>query len=340
MVLRYKHGLQPVAEGVYAYLQPNGGWGLNNAGLVVSGGESLLIDTLFDRPRTRRMLEDMARATDAARHIDILVNTHGNGDHWYGNGAVTGAEIVASTAAAREMALLPPAKMAMLMRVAEMVQRSSLLLRPVVEHVGKLGLPKPRNFVDAAPFVSDLFSAFEFGNNEPVYPTRTFEGEIELTVGQRSVRVIDFGPGHSLSDAIVHIPDVDVVFAGDLLFCDAHPIVWKGPVSRVLASCERILALKPSVIVAGHGPITNCDGLERQMRYLETLKTLAKREHDSGISAEEAVGHIELDVAVDWEEAERLIVNLDTIYRELSYSDPEPPNVIESFARMARLRQR
>ena len=41
-------GLQEVGDGLYAYLQPDGGWGWSNAGLVVDGEATLLVDTLFD----------------------------------------------------------------------------------------------------------------------------------------------------------------------------------------------------------------------------------------------------------------------------------------------------
>jgi cyclase len=71
----YEKGLIEVAEGAYAYLQPYGGWGLSNAGLVVDGEESLLVDTLFDERHTREMLAAMRRVSDAAEVIDTLVNT-------------------------------------------------------------------------------------------------------------------------------------------------------------------------------------------------------------------------------------------------------------------------
>src|SRR6202011_5830341 len=44
----YTLGLHEIGDGLYAYLQPDGGWGHNNAGLVVDGDSALLVDTLFD----------------------------------------------------------------------------------------------------------------------------------------------------------------------------------------------------------------------------------------------------------------------------------------------------
>ena len=54
MTAPYTNGLHQVADGVHAYLQPDGGWGWSNAGLVEGDGASLLVDTLFDLRLTRR----------------------------------------------------------------------------------------------------------------------------------------------------------------------------------------------------------------------------------------------------------------------------------------------
>src|SRR5271156_5612091 len=100
--MAYQKGMHEVADGVWAYLQPDGGWGWSNAGLITDGDRSLLVDTLFDLKLTGEMLHAMRRTTPAANDIDALVNTHANGDHWYGNSLVAGAEIVASARPAAE----------------------------------------------------------------------------------------------------------------------------------------------------------------------------------------------------------------------------------------------
>ena len=79
----YARGAHQIADGVWAYLQPDGGWGLSNAGLVAShdGASSLLVDTLFDLHLTDQMLSALRKATPAAQRIATVVNTHANGDH-------------------------------------------------------------------------------------------------------------------------------------------------------------------------------------------------------------------------------------------------------------------
>src|SRR5450759_579882 len=116
--MRYAKGMQEVGDGLYAYLQPDGGWGWSNAGLVVDGESTLLIDTLYDLKLTERMLSEMRRAVPAAARIDTLLNTHANGDHCFGNQLVGRARIVAAERTAAEMTELPPAAMAALVAQA------------------------------------------------------------------------------------------------------------------------------------------------------------------------------------------------------------------------------
>ena len=115
----FEKGLQDLGNGSYAYLQPDGSWGWSNAGLIVDGDQSLLVDTLFDLHLTKEMLDKMRAAEPkAANSIGTLVNTHHNGDHCFGNELVTGAEIIASTKAAEAMAEEGPELLANMLKMA------------------------------------------------------------------------------------------------------------------------------------------------------------------------------------------------------------------------------
>ena len=119
-----KPGLQPLTDSAYAWLAPDGSWGWSNAGLIVDGEESLLVDTLFDLELTDKMLRAMRKAEPRTAKIDTLVNTHANGDHCHGNELVAGARIIASSASAAEMNELPPEAMAAIMAAAATMGKS------------------------------------------------------------------------------------------------------------------------------------------------------------------------------------------------------------------------
>ena len=309
--MSFVKGLQEVGDGLYAYLQPDGSWGWSNAGLVVDGERTLLIDTLFDLQLTEQMLRAMRRAVPAAASIDTLVNTHANGDHCYGNQLLGGARIVASERAAAEMAELPPAAMAALVEQAP--------------EMGELGA-----------FFLDCFGAFDFRGIELTLPQQTFSGELTVAVGDRELELIEVGPAHTRGDTLVHARRERVLFSGDILFSGAHPIAWAGPVSNWIAACERILAMDPELIVPGHGPLAGADAVRELKAYFEYLYEQARRCRAEGMTALEAARAIALDRWADWGDPERLVVNVDNIYRELE-GDQQPTNPLVAFEQMATL---
>lgn len=75
--------LEEVADGVYAHVQPDGGWCLNNAGILTGGGRTLLVDTAATERRTLLLRDSLAEI--AGGEPDVLVNTHHHSDHTFGN---------------------------------------------------------------------------------------------------------------------------------------------------------------------------------------------------------------------------------------------------------------
>lgn len=309
--MSYAKGLHEVGDGLYAYLQPDGSWGWSNAGLVVDGEATLLVDTLYDLALTEQMLQAMRRAVPAAARIDTLVNTHANGDHCYGNQLVGGARILASERTAAEMPELPPAAMAALVEQAPAM--------------GELGA-----------FFLECFGAFDFDGIELALPDETFSGELSLSVGGRELQLLEVGPAHTRGDTLVHVPAQRVLFSGDILFSGAHPIAWAGPVSNWIAACERILAMDVETIVPGHGPLAGPDAVRELKAYFEYLYEQARACHAQGMTPLQAARAIALDRWADWGERERLVVNVANVYAELD-GDPEPLNPLAAFQQMAEL---
>ena len=129
-------GIARGGSGVFAWLQPNGEWGESNAGLVVGDGEALLVDTLWDPRLTRRMLDAMEEA--AGVPIRVVVNTHSDGDHVWGNQLVNGARIVATDAAIELIKEEPPSALRRFKSAARPLRLFGTLPLPVV---GTLPLP-------------------------------------------------------------------------------------------------------------------------------------------------------------------------------------------------------
>jgi cyclase len=99
-----------VSEDIYAYVQPDGGWYINNTGFIVGRRGVLSIDTCSTQRRTRAYLEAIASVT--GQPVRTLVNTHHHGDHTYGNCLLPGATIVGHARCRDEvLASGPPANL-------------------------------------------------------------------------------------------------------------------------------------------------------------------------------------------------------------------------------------
>src|SRR4051795_7528026 len=96
--------VEEVGDGLFAYVQPDGSWMVNNTGFLVGPDGVTSIDTCGTELRTRPYLESLARVTSAP--VRTLLNTHSHPDHTTGNGLLPGATIVAHERARTEMIAL------------------------------------------------------------------------------------------------------------------------------------------------------------------------------------------------------------------------------------------
>jgi glyoxylase-like metal-dependent hydrolase (beta-lactamase superfamily II) len=169
-----------------------------------------------------------------------------------------------------------------------------------------------------------------------VLPQETFREELTIRVGDRELQLIEVGPAHTRGDTLVHAPAERVLFSGDILFSQAHPIAWAGPVSNWIAACERILAMDVEVIVPGHGPLATPDAVRELKSYFEYLYGHARERHAAGMTALQAARSISGDRWARWGNAERLVVNIANIYGELE-GEQQAVNALVAFEQMAEL---
>ena len=288
----FTQGVHDLGNGIFGYVQPDGTWGWSNAGLVTSRGETLLIDTLMSVPLTRVMLDDFAKVP-GGDHVDKLVNTHANPDHFFGNGLVADAQIIATEKTSEEMARFNPK-----------------MLAGLRENYHAMG--------EAGEFLYETMGRkFDFsGVDEVTLPSRTFTGKLTLKVGDKIVELADLGPAHTDSDTIAWLPGERVVFTGDLLFNEGHPIMWAGPVENWIAACEYIVALDPEVVVPGHGPITDVAAVRNMQAYFEYIRDEARKRWQAGLTFEEAARDINMSEFRGWTDPERIVANVFSLYKQ------------------------
>jgi glyoxylase-like metal-dependent hydrolase (beta-lactamase superfamily II) len=305
----YRHGLTQVSPQTFAYLQPQGGWGWSNSGLIVGKHDALLVDTLFDLRLTQRMLDDMQPILPGP--IRRLVNTHHNGDHCYGNELVPEAEIIAHRACREEMLKVPPGVIVSLMHA----------------------------FGDtlAGRYARECFQAFDFRDITLTPPTTVFDDMLTVYVDDAPVELHYLGPAHTSSDIIVYHPAEGVVFTGDLLFHQCTPIIWEGTCAQWLQALDILLDLDVEYVVPGHGPLATKGGVQQQKEYLVYVWERARELYSRGIPFQEAISKIELGPYATWGEAERIAANVMRFYQEFAGQDEVDINYLEAFQHMAEL---
>ena len=308
----FNKGLSDLGNNIYCYLQPDGGWGWSNAGLIADGDESLIVDTLFDEELTLEMLDSMKSAEPKGmKNIRALINSHSNGDHCNGNNCVDTDEVISSEATLEEMSHESPEMMAALLKQA-----------PEMGTLGKYFL--------------ECFGSFNFEGVTKRLPNTTFTGQTQRQVGDKIVELIEVGPAHTNGDVLVHVPSEKVVFTGDILFIEGHPILWAGPVKNWINACDRIISMEVDFVVPGHGPVTDNRGVKAVRDYLAYIDTESRERFESGMSALEAAKEIDLDLFSTWGDGERIAVNVNSLYREYK-GEEKREEITLLFQQMAEL---
>ena len=192
---------------------------ISNAGFVVTDDGVVVVDALGSPALAKELLAEVRRVTpQPVRHVIL---THYHADHIYGLQALkaAGAGIVAH-AAAREYLNSDAA--------ARRLEASRSELAPWID--AETRLVQADRWLDAE--------------------------ETTLVVGGTEIRIRHLGPAHTSEDLAVYVPAAGALFVGDLVFRGRVPFVGQADSRRWIASLDRLIAFKPSLVVPGHGPVS------------------------------------------------------------------------------------
>ncbi|WP_308011905.1 MBL fold metallo-hydrolase [Actinacidiphila acidipaludis] len=196
-------------------------------GLVVGAEGVLLVDTGSSLREGAELREQVEALT--GREVTHVVLTHGHFDHVLGTGEFPGAEVYGEQS------------------LGAYLRREQLRMPIVAAEHGA-------DRLETAEAVRFL-----------VHPDRPVLGELALDLGERPVRLVHLGPGHTGHDLVVLVPgstasDPAVVFCGDLVEESGEPQAGDDAVTAKWAdTLDALLALggETARYVPGHGAVVD-----------------------------------------------------------------------------------
>ncbi len=235
-------GLTRIGDNVYAYVgtrnaSPSNSFGAN-AGIVIGRDAIAVVDTLASAKEAARLIRDIRAISQ--KPIRYVIDTHEHLDHVFGNCefARLGATIVAHTSC-----------------------------RKAMDKGAEAALQDAK---------TTWLTGEENARTTLAYPDLFFRGTMQIDLGGRTIEIIDPGPTHTDGSILVYVPDARILFAGDVLVTDYHPYTGDGSLTNWTTTLDRIMAMKVTAIVPGHGPLSDKKDAAAMKEYLFAYDVKAK----------------------------------------------------------------
>lgn len=141
---------------------------------------------------------------------------------------------------------------------------------------------------------------------------------LDLLVPPRGGVLQAFTAAHTTTDVTVWFPEAQVLIAGDLCFIGVTPLAVNGLISGWIAALDALIALKPAVVVPGHGPIGTAKDLLLLRNYFLAIQQVGQTAVAQHLSSQEALQLLDVGPVAEWIESERNLINLERVMQEAS----------------------
>lgn len=292
-----------IADGVYAAIrtEPPGLTVNGNSVFIISDDDVVVVDTTLTPGTAREELAALRKLT--SKPVKYVINTHWHDDHIIGNqvyrDAFPGVEFIAHTATLEYLPTtgLSNRKGAM----SEQGYPGFIAFLKEQLQSNKSAFGGPLDDEEKTTLASDIKIAERYMAENPaveiVLPTITLDNRLTLHRGQRVIDIRFLGRGHTSGDIVVHLPREGIVIAGDLVMFpvpyvgnpQSHPGDWS-------VTLQKLLELKATTIVPGHGPVLHDDAYIKQM---SKLFAAMKEQVDAAVARGETLEQTRKSVNLD-----------------------------------------
>ena len=260
-----------LTDGVYVirHKDPFLGWVHGNTTVIVGERQVLVIDSCQTQSAAQEDIRQIRNWTN--KPVGFLLNTHWHQDHNGGNKAYVDAfpsiAIVAHSETRAMMDRTSPDLPAEMLKQARDLEAT--LQKRLESGKGSDGKPlTDQKKLEAKEHLDEAEALIKQAENF-VYQPPTFQSDEELTIdlGKRIVRVLHPGRGNTGGDIVAYLPQENILIAGDLV---VHPVpyTFDGYPSEWIKTLDRLLQLRPQIVVPGHGEVL------RDTSYIKLLKEM------------------------------------------------------------------
>ena len=282
------HRFIQVAPGVYAALGNGTIETRDTSGVIINNDDVFLVDTNITPEATRRLVNDVKTLTD--KPIRYVVNTHWHYDHVDGN-QIFGPDVSIIGHQNERTAILGGV---LKNRLALEFQNLPGQLDNIRKQITAEQDPARKKPLEDRLKTQEAYQQ-QLMETVPTPPSVTFEDRMTIFRGDREIRLIHPGRGHSDTDILVYLPKEKVIMTGDF---------FEGPVTGALNfgfhdewanNLEKLKALDYETTIAGHGePFKGKERIDDFQAFLRDLWNQAKALHDQKVPASEAARRVDL----------------------------------------------
>jgi len=280
---------QQIAPGIYSAIGTGSMVVGSNSAVIVDKDDVMIVDSHMSPESSRAMLEEITAFTD--KPVRFLVNTHFHYDHTNGNQVfAAGVDIIGHEFTRRKLADPQTMKTGMLgdllMNVPK--QLEELKAKDAAEKD-----PAAKAKLDQQVRMQSSF-AESLRQLKLVPPNVTIDDQLTLYRGDREIRILYLGRGHTGGDLVVYLPKERVLCSGDLLVNQIANLV-DGYVNEWPAALEKLRALDFVDVIPGHGdPFKGKEKIGYFQEYLSDLWQQVVPLHNQHVPAEEAAKRIDM----------------------------------------------
>jgi glyoxylase-like metal-dependent hydrolase (beta-lactamase superfamily II) len=287
-----------VAEGVYAFIAPEGRTGTvqGNSVAIVGDDGVLVVDTGQFPELTRRMIADIRELTD--KPVRFVANTHWHGDHLLGNHEYRLAfpsVVLVQHAETRRLAekTYPGFAKDAATRFPQYVKDMRAAVARGTRRSGEaLGEHDKEYYRRQADELEAAIRELDRMPHEPV--ELSFESRLVLHLGRREVQLLHLGRGNTGGDTVVFVPDVKVAAAGDMVVYPS-PYAFGSRLGEWVETLRRLQALGAASLVPGHGPVLKDDAYANTViALLEETRRQVQAAVKEGLDLEQVRERVDL----------------------------------------------